>query len=85
MACMISIVTNLAIGIHGNKGQKFTTPMDYMPDWSGEKEDQMTQKQSVEEMAKVLKEIAAAAQKSKRVPVVLPPPKNKKVDKTNKK
>lgn len=56
---MISIVTNLAIRIHGKEGAKLTTPIDFMPDWSGDrKEDEIPEVQSMEDMKKILTEIA---------------------------
>jgi hypothetical protein len=58
MACLESIITNLAIGIHGKEGTKLTSPMDFMPDWAKGEEKQEIKQQSVESMKELLMGIA---------------------------
>jgi len=57
LAYISSLLTNLAISIHGKKGTKNTVPIDFMLDWDLEKVKE-PKKQSVEEMKAILKEIA---------------------------
>lgn len=57
MAYLASVITNLALSIHGQKGVKMTTPMDFMPDWSGERKEE-PQQQSVDDMKKIFMELA---------------------------
>jgi Protein of unknown function (DUF4035) len=60
MACLASIVTNIAISVHNKQGSKFTTPNDFMPDWSGERDEEEQPIQSLEEMKAILLDIAGA-------------------------
>ena len=62
IAQLASVVTNLALSIHGEKGVKMTVPIDFMPDWSGDRREE-TPQQSVEDMKKIFMEIADAQNK----------------------
>lgn len=62
MAQLASVVTNLALSIHGEKGAKMTSSIDFMPDWSGDRKEE-TPQQSAEEMKKIFMEIAGAQNK----------------------
>jgi len=53
MANILSIVTNLAIGVHGKKGTKLTTPIEFMPNWDGTIEYK-PKTQTVEEQKAIL-------------------------------
>ena len=59
-AQMCSIVVNIAISMWGKKGVKITTPSNFMPEWDYEEDIPMPEvpKQSVEEMADILRSIA---------------------------
>ena len=61
MAYLSSLITNLVISVHGKKGAKTTTPIDFMPDWTGEGKE--PKKQSTEEMKQILLGIASAQNK----------------------
>jgi len=52
MSILASTVTNLAIGIHGKKDTKPSTPAEFMPDWVGEPVE--VKKQSPQEMKAIL-------------------------------
>ncbi len=78
IAVLNSLIVNIVSKLYAKKGHtpKEVKPIDFMPNWSGEKREE--KKQSVEEMKQVLLSIAAAAKrrterdKRKRPPV--PPP-----------
>jgi hypothetical protein len=73
MAYVSSLITNLAISIHGKKGTKPMNIMDFMPKWdSQEPENTVVKQQSVEEMKKALLQIAQA--QNKKVARVNKPP-----------
>lgn len=55
MAVLASIVVNIARAIYGKKGAQMTSPEDFLPDWTGERQ---RKGQSVEEMKQVLLSIA---------------------------
>jgi hypothetical protein len=78
------MVTNLAIGVHGKKGTKMTSPIDFMPDWSGDREAEV-KKQNVEDMAKMLKEIFANSKRPKKIEVPSQIVERRKRSKTEKK
>jgi hypothetical protein len=63
MAFLSSLITNLTISVHGKKGAKQTTLMDFMPKWEQTGEVGEVKKQSVEDMKKALLEIAGAQNK----------------------
>lgn len=68
MAFLSSLITNLAISIHGKKGTKQTTLMDFMPKWDvDEPKKGLPMSQSIEDMKKVMYDIANASKKKKRV------------------
>jgi hypothetical protein len=74
MAYLSSLVTNLVISVHGKKGAKTTSPMDFMPDW-GEEKSKEPKKQSVEEMKEIL--LGIAKMQNKRVGIQNRPPSKK--------
>jgi hypothetical protein len=74
MAYLSSLVTNLVISVHGKKGAKTTSPMDFMPDWGDEKSKE-PKKQSVEEMKEIL--LGIAKMQNKRVGIQNRPPSKK--------
>lgn len=57
MAFLSALMMNIATGIHGKKGAKTLTPIDFMPDWSGNGKKE-PQKQSVEQMKEFLMNFA---------------------------
>jgi hypothetical protein len=61
-ACLSSMITNLAISIHGKEGTKMTSPMEFLPDWSGDRKEEVKQ-QSVEDMKAIFQQIVAANNK----------------------
>jgi len=63
IAALDTIVTNLAIDIHGKKGSKHKEISDFMPDWSGE--GKVKKMQSVEEMKEFL--LGFAKKQNKRI------------------
>ena len=68
MSYMESLITNLAIKVHGKKGASLTKVEDFMLDWGKEKEVKV---QSVEEQKRILMDIfgkhnKAVERKSKR-------------------
>jgi hypothetical protein len=65
-ACLSSMITNLAISIHGEKGTKMTAPIDFMQDWTGDRKDEVRQ-QSPEEMKAIFQQIVAANKGNKKV------------------
>ena len=60
MAMLASIITNIAIGLYAEKGTKMTTPLDFMPDWSGDLKMVEKPMQTVEEMKEIFLLIAGA-------------------------
>ena len=54
MANIICYIVNTARSIHGKKGIKMTTPIDFMPQWDEEGERDTVKTQSVEEMKQIL-------------------------------
>lgn len=58
-----SIITNLAIAIHGKKGTKLSAPIDFMLDWSGEGKATYKRPQTADEMLEIFKGIAATQNK----------------------
>lgn len=66
MAYLSSLITNLAISIHGKKGSKPTNVIDFMPKWDAdEQKEQLLKKQSIEEMKEAMQNIAKAFSKNK--------------------
>lgn len=63
MAYLSSLITNLTISVHGKKGAKQTTIMDFMPKWDSLGDEKEVKVQSVEDMKKALLEIAGAQNK----------------------
>lgn len=62
-AMLISVMVNIARAVWGSSGKReMTSPLDFLPDWSGEERSTRptTQRpaQTVEEMKEVLKNIA---------------------------
>ena len=62
LAYLNSLITNLTIGVHGKKGAKHTSPMDFMLEWGEGKKEPKTQ--SVEEMKEILMAFAKRQNKS---------------------
>jgi hypothetical protein len=60
MAYLASLITNLTISVHGKKGAKQTSIMDFMPVWDeeGKRQGSGQKVQSVEEMKAALLNIA---------------------------
>jgi len=80
LAYLSSLVTNLTISVHGKKGAKHTTPMDFMLDWTGTTKE--PKKQSVEEMKEILMAFAKRQNKSVAKKRVSPPVTRSKGKKT---
>jgi len=55
-ATLKSLLMNMNLSIYRKRGTipKFTAPIDFMPDWSGELRKVAVKKQSVEEMKQLL-------------------------------
>lgn len=70
-AHLISQIVNIVNQLYAKKGAKptTTTPMDFMPDWSGENEGAEPKKQSVEEMKQILLAIASQSKKGVNIPI----------------
>ena len=77
LAYLSSLITNIAISIHGKKGAKHTTPMDFMLDW--DVKEKKINVQSVEEQKRILMDLFEVH--NKRVAGRVTPP----VKKTNRK
>jgi hypothetical protein len=60
MAYLASVVTNLMISIHCKEGTKLTKPIDFMPDWIGDRDEVGQPTQSVDEMKAILLTFANA-------------------------
>jgi hypothetical protein len=63
-----SLITNIVQQLYAKKGStpKVTTPLDFMVDWSGEKQEAEPKKQSMEDMKSILLGIAKAQNKKVR-------------------
>ena len=61
MSYLATIITNLAIGIHGKKGSKPKTVKEFLLDWDTSKPKQGTQ--SIEDMKRIFMEIGAMNKK----------------------
>ena len=78
-AFIVSEITNIVSDLHGEKGTKRTTPLDYMPKWNEEdvkkkgKEKQEVKKQSVGEMREFMLAMAEAHNKKIRQKRTTPP------------
>lgn len=79
LAKIESLITNIVQQLYAKKGTKpkLTTPLDYMPDWTGDREVAEPKKQSVEEMKEIL--MSFASSQNKRAKTRNTPP----VSKTN--
>lgn len=78
MANILTAITNIAIGVYGKKGTKLTSPIQFMPDWSGDG-SYAPRKQTVEEMKEIL--MAFANDQNKRVTAQGRPPARKTKEK----
>jgi hypothetical protein len=58
MAYLSSLITNLTISVHGKKGAKTTSPIDFMPEWDKDAIKLGKPTQTVEEMKQILLGIA---------------------------
>lgn len=58
MSYLASVITNLAIGVHGKKDSKGVVPMDFILEWDSEKTKE-PKKQNWEEMKALLLAMAA--------------------------
>jgi len=56
MAQICSVMVNLTTAVHGKKGTKQVTPLDYMPNWSGD--EKPMKRQTPEEMIAIFTGIA---------------------------
>jgi hypothetical protein len=66
MAYLAAQMTNLTIAVHGKKGAKQVSTIDFMPNWDEEKIIE-PKKQSVEEMKSIILGIANAQNKKMAV------------------
>ena len=66
MAFLGSLITNLAISVHGKKGSKQISLEDYMPKWDVTAPKEV-KTQSVEEMKKAMQDIARVYGKKKEI------------------
>jgi len=66
MSVLASLIVNIVSKLYAKKGHtpKEVTPMDFMPNWTGEK--RIERKQSVADMKQVLYAIASAANKKEQ-------------------
>ena len=62
LAYLSSLLTNLVISIHGKKGTKHTTPMEFLLNWDVDAKVE-PKKQSVEEMKQILMGLAKSQNK----------------------
>ena len=78
VAQLLSMMLNIVNNIYAQKGHtpKNLTPLDFMPDWSGDGRYQEPKKQSVEEMKQVM--LALASTQNKKVKQNNRPPIKKK-------
>lgn len=72
-AKICSLITNLAIQIHAPKNTKLTTPLSFMPDWDGTREEDAVEKQTPEEMLNIFKSFIAARKAAKMKTRTSPP------------
>ena len=74
-----SIIINIVQQLYAEKGKtpKATSPLDFMPDWLGDRVAAEPKKQSVEEMKQIMMSIASSQNKSVRKRTT-PPVKKKK-------
>lgn len=66
MAIILSEITNLFRWAWGKEGAKRSTPMDFFPDWYGEKEKEEIKKQTPEEMKHIMLGIPGIKYKHKK-------------------
>lgn len=64
MANLAALITNIANSLYGEKGKtKTVTPLDFMPDWAGDKKKKQQQKPDHERFKQILMGVAAAQNK----------------------
>jgi len=63
LAYISSLITNVAISVHGKKGAKLTQPQDFMLEWGKEKEE--VQKQSTDQIKEFM--MSFAKEQNKKV------------------
>jgi hypothetical protein len=76
----MALIQNIVTSLYCQKGDtpKYVSPMDEMPDWTGERKEEREQEQSVEQMKSILLGIAKSQnEKVKRMGIKSPPPKQK--------
>jgi len=66
MASLQSVITNLAISVHGKKGSKMTEIKDFMPEWDLTAPKEI-KTQSIEDMKKVFQDLVKTNKPQKRV------------------
>lgn len=80
-AKLAALMQNIMSSVYCPKGEtpKYISVLDEMPDWTGERQDELEKRQSVEEMKSILLGIASAQNKKvERLNIKTPPPPNKK-------
>ena len=65
MAYLSSLITNLTISVHGKKGAKTTNPIDFLPEWGGQREDKVVE--SSKSLPEQIKEVFGAIAKKNKV------------------
>jgi hypothetical protein len=77
----MALIQNIVTSLYCQKGDtpKYVSPMDEMPDWTGERSEEAKNEQSVDEMKLILFGIAKSQnEKVKRMGIKAPPPNKKK-------
>jgi hypothetical protein len=59
LAYLSSLITNIALSIHGKKGTKMQSPMDFMIEWDPAKHEKATKVQTPEQMRDILMALAS--------------------------
>lgn len=80
MAYLSAIVTNIARAIYGEKGAKMAVPLDFMPEWDKENEEDapISKRQTPEQMRQILVAIAKEYKKKPEKKKRTTPPKSKR-------
>jgi hypothetical protein len=80
-AKLTALIQNIVSSLYAQKGEipKMISPSDEMPDWTGERKEELEQEQSVAQMKSILLGIAHNQNKKvERLNIKTPPPNKKK-------
>jgi hypothetical protein len=70
-ATLASIVTNLVISVHGKKGAKMTTAIDFMPDWGEQRAEIGKVVEKQDNLAEQIKSIFGAIANKKKQQAIM--------------